>query len=313
MSGEPLVQVCGLHKRYGPVHAVRGLDFELQRGQVLGLLGANGAGKTSTLGMLAGVLAPSEGRVVIAGHDLRRSPLAAKARLGYLPETPPVFQDLTVDEYLHHCARLRGLTGRRLAAAVDAAKSRCGLADSGTRLLGNLSKGYRQRAGLAQAIVHAPDVVILDEPTAGLDPAQMRDLRQVIRALGREHAVILSTHVLPEAQTLCDRVQIMHEGRLALSAPMDALPGDDAGHRVRLRCSPGAGKVAALPMVDAAEEDVDGSLRVRVRGGEDGVVDFAAACAAAGWGLLELSPRRQSLEDLFISIACSDGAREPAA
>jgi len=308
MSGEPLVQVSGLHKRYGAVHAVRGLDLELGRGEVLGLLGANGAGKTTTMGMLAGVLAPSAGWVHIAGHDLLRHPLAAKARLGYLPESPPLFPELTVDEYLHHCARLRRVSRRGLAAAVSAARERCGLTQSGSRLLGNLSKGYRQRVGIAQAIVHQPDVVILDEPTSGLDPGQLRGIRALIRELGEHHAVIFSTHILPEVQSVCTRVHIIHDGVTALTAPMDQLPGDGGRYRVRLARPPTESAIAALAVVSAVSASQDGALSVTIADDDAAVARFSAACAEQGWGLLELTPTRRSLEDLFMSVCYADPA-----
>jgi len=308
MSSEPLLQVMDLHRHYGPVHAVRGLDFDLRRGQVLGLLGANGAGKSTTMAMLAGVLAPSAGRIRIAGHDLLEHPLAAKARLGYLPEFPPLFAELSVDEYLRHCARLRAVPRARLGDALAAAKARCGLEHSASRLLGNLSKGYRQRVGIAQAIVHDPDVLILDEPTSGLDPAQLRDIRALIRDLGTRHAVVLSTHVLPEAQAVCDSVQIIHQGRVALTASMNALPGDAGRHRLRLAHAPPAQVIGALDMVGAAALAGDGTLSVQVLGGDDGLARLAAACCAGGWGLLELTPQRRSLEEVFIAVACGDDA-----
>ena len=307
MSSAPVLQVADLHRHYGPVHAVRGLAFELHRGQVLGLLGANGAGKSTTMAMLAGVLAPSAGRIHIAGHDLRDEPLAAKARLGYLPEVPPLFPELSVDEYLRHCARLRAVPRARLGGAIAEVKARCGLAHSGSRLLGNLSKGYRQRVGIAQAIVHDPDLVILDEPSSGLDPAQLRDIRALIRELGEHHAVILSTHVLPEVQAVCDSVQIMHQGRLALAAPLHALPGDGERHRVRLAQPPPPDALCALDMVRSVTDLGDGVFTLALHDHENALARFAAACCASGWGLLELSPERRSLEELFIAVACRDG------
>ena len=305
MSGEPLVQVSELHRRYGTVHAVRGLSFELERGRVLGLLGANGAGKTSTMAMLAGVLAPTSGSIRIAGHDLRAAPLAAKARLGYLPESPPLFPELRVDEYLRHCTRLRGVRGPAVNAAVTRALERCGLAGSAGRLLGNLSKGYRQRVGIAQALVHDPDLVILDEPTAGLDPAQLREVRDLIRGLGEEHAVILSTHVLPEAQTLCDRVQIIDQGRSALSVDLDRLDEGD-NHRVRLARPPELDALRGLEPVAEAWADGGDAFRVRLSGGDAALAAFAGACSRQGWGLLELTPCRRSLEEVFIAVACGE-------
>lgn len=309
MSGEPLVQVSGLHRRFGPVHAVRGIDLTLRRGEVLGLLGANGAGKTTTLSMLAGVLAPSAGRVSIAGHDLLARPLAAKARLGYLPETPPLFPDLTVDEYLGHCVRLRGLPRRSRSAALGRAKARCGLEASGARLLGTLSKGYRQRVGIAQAIVHEPDVVILDEPTAGLDPGQLRGIRELIRELGSRHALILSSHVLPEVQSVCSRVQIIHHGASALETALDALPGEASRYRLRLARAPAAAELAALEMVREASVGADGTATVTVPGGDDALARLAAACVANGWGLLELRAQPRSLEDVFMAVCDGDPPR----
>jgi ABC-2 type transport system ATP-binding protein len=287
------------------VHAVRGLDFELRRGCVLGLLGANGAGKTSTMAMLAGVLAPTEGRIRIGGHDLLQAPLAAKARLGYLPETPPLFPELGVEEYLRHCARLRGIRGAALGAAVARVMERCGLLESRNRLLGNLSKGYRQRVGIAQAIVHEPDLVILDEPTSGLDPAQIRSVRELIRGLGEEHAVILSTHILPEAQSVCNRVQIIHQGQLVLGVDLDRLDPDDA-HRVRLSRAPTIEALQALDMVAGVDREDDGSFRVRLPGGDPVRARFADTCTARGWGLAELSPCGRSLEEIFIEVACGE-------
>lgn len=324
MSDEPLVQVSGLHKRYGAAHAVRGLNLTLQRGQILGLLGANGAGKTTTMAMLAGVLAPTSGSIVIAGHDLAKHPLAAKASLGYLPEAAPLYPELSVDEFLRHCAILRGVPRARVNAAVARSKSRCALTDTGQRLLGNLSKGYRQRVGIAQAIVHEPDLVILDEPTSGLDPAQLREIRSLIRELGAQHAVVISTHLLPEAQHVCDQVQIIHQGQLALSAPMDALPGAQDEYRVRLRdISNQEVPIAALQTLDMVANARAGQapanehrraapaadvLLVRLAQSDDCdqvLSAFSRECARRDWTLLELVALRPSLEDLFMATAYS--------
>ena len=307
-----LLQVSELHRWHGPVHAVRGLSFLACRGEVLGLLGANGAGKTTTLSMLAGVLAPSSGAVRVASHDLRTQPLRAKARLGYLPETPPLFPELTVDEYLLHCARLRGLRAGGARRAAAEARARCGLDDAGARLLGNLSKGYRQRAGIAQAIVHDPDLVILDEPTSGLDPAQIVEIRRLVRALGERHAVVLSTHILPDAQEVCDRVLIIHEGRIARDVALDAPPPPGGPHRVRLAHAPAPAALAALPMVEAvqavephtARGEPGSGFRLTLRADPGAPAALAERCVREGWGLLELRPERRSLEELFISAAC---------
>lgn len=191
---DELIRVEHLCRDYGDQRAVVDLSFRLHRGEILGLLGPNGAGKTSTLQMITGNLAPSAGRIVVAGHDLLDRPRKAKRNIGYLPETPPLHNDMPVAGFLRYCARLHEIPRRRCHRAVSSAMERCGLADAGDRLIGNLSKGYRQRVGIAQAIVHEPDVVVLDEPTVGLDPIQIREIRQLIRDLGKDRGVILSTH-----------------------------------------------------------------------------------------------------------------------
>ncbi|MDD5329836.1 MAG: ABC transporter ATP-binding protein [Sulfuricella sp.] len=212
-----------LSRNFGLRTAVRDVSLELRQGEVLGLLGPNGAGKTTTLQMLAGCLAPTAGAIEICGIDLLEQPRQAKALLGYLPETPPLYRELTVDEYLGLAARLRRVAKPFVAEAVESAKRRCGLTEVGKRLIGNLSKGFQQRVGIAQAIVHNPRVVILDEPTVGLDPIQIREIRSLVRELGREHSVILSTHILPEVESVCDRIQIMHQGQLVFSGNWEAL------------------------------------------------------------------------------------------
>ena len=217
------VSAKDLSRSYGSRSAVRNIGFELRQGEVLGLLGPNGAGKTTTLQMLAGCLAPSTGAIEICGINLLEHPREAKALLGYLPETPPLYRELSVDEYLRLAARLHRIPKNEIAAAVSKTKQRCGLSEVGKRLVGNLSKGYQQRVGIAQAIVHNPRVVILDEPTVGLDPIQIREIRSLIRELGGEHSVILSTHILPEVESVCDRIQIMNQGKLVFSGDMAEL------------------------------------------------------------------------------------------
>ncbi len=216
---DPALTICarGLSRRFGTHVAVKALDLDLRRGEVLGLLGPNGAGKTTTLQMLTGNLAPSAGEIRICSVDLLENPLAAKARIGYLPETPPLYRELNVREYLDLAARLHRVAKSRRAGAIDTAMARCGLADVGRKLIGALSKGYQQRVGIAQAIVHEPDVIILDEPTVGLDPNQILDIRALIRELGRAHSVILSTHILPEVEAVCDQVRIMNHGGVVFS------------------------------------------------------------------------------------------------
>lgn len=224
-----LVAATGLSRYYSEHCAVDRLDVQLHKGEVLGLLGPNGAGKSTTMQMLTGNLAPTAGEIRIRGIDLLDEPRKAKQQIGYLPEQPPVYRDLTVGEYLYYCARLRNVPAAQRKDAVERGSERCGLKDVGKRLIGNLSKGYRQRVGIAQAILHNPAVVILDEPTVGLDPIQIREIRRLIRELGQEHGIILSTHILPEVQAVCDRVQILNRGKTVFN---DTLQGVESLEQV---------------------------------------------------------------------------------
>ncbi|MEE9352441.1 MAG: ABC transporter ATP-binding protein, partial [Thiotrichaceae bacterium] len=223
MTKDVLVQASNLHRHYGRHHAVAGVSIRLHQGEVLGLLGPNGAGKSTTMQMLTGNIAPGRGQIIIAGIDLLDDPREAKQHIGYLPEQPPVYRDMTVLEYLRYCAKLHGLTSTRISSAVDFAMQRCGLTEVGKRLIGNLSKGFQQRTGIAQAILHQPSVVILDEPTVGLDPIQIKEIRKLIRELGNDHGVILSTHILPEVKMVCDRVQIITHGKTAFEDTLEGL------------------------------------------------------------------------------------------
>ncbi|MBA4142804.1 MAG: ABC transporter ATP-binding protein [Nitrosospira sp.] len=217
------ILVRGLCRYFGSRAAVHDINLELRRGEVLGFLGPNGAGKTTIMRMLTGTLAPSAGRIEICGIDLVDKPRDAKARMGYLPEVPPLYRELTVNEYLRLAARLHRVEKAEIRSAVVRAVERCGLGTTGKRLIGSLSKGYQQRVGIAQAIIHDPDVIILDEPTAGLDPNQIRDVRALIRELGAERSVIISTHILPEVESMCDRVQIVNAGRTVFDDTLGGL------------------------------------------------------------------------------------------
>lgn len=215
MSDAPItLEAHSLVRQFGKYGAVRGVSLHLRRGEVLGLLGHNGAGKSTTLQLLSGVLQPHSGRIEICGFDLAVEPERAKACIGFLPETPPLYRDMRVEAYLAYAAGLRRMPRKKMADALAETLRRCGLQDVRNKIIGTLSKGYQQRVGVAQAIIHNPEVVILDEPTVGLDPAQIRDIRNLIRELGDTRSVILSTHLLGEVENICDRVEIMHEGRL---------------------------------------------------------------------------------------------------
>ena len=260
---DALIEVENLSRYYQNHCAISHLSFTLKAGEVLGYLGPNGAGKSTTMQVISGNLAPTEGEVRIAGHDILEAPRAAKSQLGYLPEHPPVYRDASVDEYLKYCARLHRISRTQLPAAIARVKSQCGLEDVGERLIGNLSKGFKQRVGIAQAIIHDPPVVILDEPTVGLDPIQIREIRQLIRDLGSERSVILSTHILSEVQATCDRVQIIRAGELIYNASIESLThNQDISVAVALRSPPGLDELLAIDGVDHADMLSEGKFRI---------------------------------------------------
>lgn len=304
MNDRILLDATGLGRLFGERRAVRDVNLQVRRGEVLGLLGLNGAGKTTTVRMLCGTLAPSEGRILIDGLDLLEQPVQARARLGYLPEIPPVHPDTTVQEFLQYAAMVRRLPRGHWAAAVDRALQRCDLGGVRGRLIRNLSKGFRQRVGIAQAIVHEPALIVLDEPTAGLDPRQVSGIRELIRELRRDHAVVFSSHILPEVQSLCDRVTILHHGRQVYSGRPQ---GQGAQNRVRMRfrIAPSPALLAAVPGVEAVEQ-----------AGEQGIVLTLALDAALdailrqaverGWGVLELAPVRPTLEQIFLDLTTGE-------
>lgn len=311
MTTDTLIKVEHLYRDYSRLHAVKDISFSLHRGEVLGFLGPNGAGKSTTMQIISGNLAPTAGRVEINGFDILDKPKQAKASLGYLPEQPPLYKDLTVNEYLMYCARLNRIGKGQIAAAMDRARQRCGLVDVGKRLIGNLSRGYQQRVGIAQAIIHTPEVIILDEPTVGLDPIQIREIRKLIRELGKDHSVILSTHILPEVQTTCDRVLIINRGEIALE---DSLTGPDTrlqqdGLRVTLLHPPA---VEALQTIEGVErvEVIDANTFVLRCNDQFNNTDFANYAVNNNWGLAELSPQTRTLEQIFIDITCSEASPE---
>ncbi|MGQ0522945.1 MAG: ABC transporter ATP-binding protein [Betaproteobacteria bacterium] len=308
------VTLCahGLTRKFGAHTAVNNISIELKRGEVLGFLGPNGAGKTTTMQMLTGNLAPSSGAISICGVDLLDRPVAAKAKLGYLPEVPPLYRELTVDEYLLLAARLHRVERGARRAAVARVKARCGLTDVGGKLIGSLSKGYQQRVGIAQAIIHEPDVVILDEPTAGLDPNQIRHIRDLIRELGGERSVILSTHILPEVEAVCDQVQILHHGNLVYSDTISALERFHSGRTllVGLRSPPPENELAAINGVVSVEKDTDTLFRIQWSANTDPTDELVMRAVSAKWGLYQLSPAQTRLEDVFVHLTRSEGPAE---
>ncbi len=297
---QTLVRVTDLTRRFGRTLALSGVSLTLDRGEVLGLLGPNGAGKTTCLKILSGNLAPSAGKVEIAGLDLARRPVAAKRHLGYLPERPPLYPELRVDEYLGFCARLRRVRASRVRESVEESKRRCGLDDLGHRPIAALSKGFRQRLGIAQAILHRPRVLILDEPTDGLDPVQIREVRGLVRELARDCGVIFSSHILPEVQAVCDRVVILHQGRVVYG---DHLAADHSTLNWRLRLAPPADSAAlgALPCVEEATALKEDRFRAILKPGHS-PEDLARQAVEAGLGLKELVAERSDLERVFFDL-----------
>ena len=304
---DALIRARRLSRRYGRLVAVSEVDFAVFRGRIVGLLGPNGAGKSTLMQMLTGNLAPSDGGVTVGGVDLLHNPREAKAMIGYLPENPPVYRDATVTEYLRFCARLRGVRGRALSTAIASAQARCGLGQVGKRLISQLSKGYRQRVGIAQAIVHNPPVVILDEPTVGLDPIQIRDIRELIRRLGEQHVVIMSTHLLSEVQTVCSHVQMIRNGRLVFADSLAGLEDRLSPQRLVLRLASAPGDLTpliSLPGVLGVFDLADGGAQITLSHSGDAAIAarVAEAVVAAGWSLRALYPERISLEQVFIDL-----------
>jgi len=308
MHNDNLISVEHLYRRYAGLVAVRDVSFELRRGEVLGFLGPNGAGKTTTMQIITGNLAPTSGRILINGLDLLDRPRQAKGEIGYLPEQPPLYRELTVDEYLRFCARLNRLRRDTITAAVDRAKQRCGLEQVGRRLINNLSKGYQQRVGIAQAIIHSPAVVVLDEPTVGLDPIQIREIRELIRELGEEHGVILSTHILPEVQMTCDRVQIINRGQLVFSDHVDNLDRrmQSSSLILGLQQPPAQNILGALPGINDVQALDNHRFRLLHAAEANPAKAIAQQAVEQGWGLFELTPEHKTLEQIFVEITSSE-------
>jgi len=308
-AAEITVSAQGLSRRFGTHTAVNDIALELKRGEILGFLGPNGAGKTTTMQMLTGNLAPSAGSIKICGIDMIDRPSAAKAHIGYLPETPPLYRELTVGEYIDLAARLHRVEKSARAGAVGDALERCGLTGVSRKLVGTLSKGYQQRVGIAQAIVHRPDVVILDEPTVGLDPNQIREIRSLIRELGHDRSVILSTHILPEVESVCDRVVILHHGRSVFGDTIDGLKQFHGGRilRVGLRRPPAVEVIAAIPGVARAETDGTNEFRVSFDDGADPTETLVRRAVEESWGLFQLVPAQTSVEEVFVQLTRKDG------
>jgi len=316
-----MIEVTDLTKRYGTLTAVRGVSFSVPKGQVVGFLGPNGAGKTTTMKILTGYLAPTSGSAYVAGMDVTADPLPVLKRVGYLPAGNPLYGELRVEESLAFAAEMHGLRGAERDAAVDRSIEAVGLGDRRRQTNGTLSTGYRQRVGLAQALLHEPDVLILDEPTSGLDPNQQQDMRQLIRDLGRERTVILSTHILPEVEAVCDRALIIHRGVLVADGRVDEIRASRRSSvSLVLRASLEAARTGfvGLEGVEAVEvaaaDGAPGYVSVRLVGSADRDLCERAAARAIqhGFGLVRLSPETASLEEIFAELTSAAPAAEVA-
>jgi ABC-2 type transport system ATP-binding protein len=317
-----VIEVQHLTKRYGRVTAVDDVSFRVERGEILGFLGPNGAGKTTTMRILTGFMPATDGQAIVAGFNVFDQPIEAKRRTGYLPETPPLYPDMGVSEYLGFVAKIKGVPPNEQRQRIGYVMERTRIADMANRQCAKLSKGYRQRVGLASALIHNPDVLILDEPTAGLDPKQINETRQLIKELKGDHTIILSTHILPEVSQTCERVVIINKGRVVAVDTPDNLTARLRGSEtlyVQVDAA-GADATAALSRVPGVTNVVESDRRAGHVGyevvseqGHDIRRELARAVVNSGWGLLELRPMRLSLEDIFISLTTDETAAREAA
>ncbi|MDO8834326.1 MAG: ABC transporter ATP-binding protein [Vicinamibacterales bacterium] len=314
-----MIEVQHLTKHFGRFTAVDDVTFRVERGEILGFLGPNGAGKTTTMRVITGYLPPTDGKVVVAGFDVFDQPIEAKRRTGYLPETPPLYPDMTVREYLTFVARIKGVGSAERKARVESVMQRVWVADMADRHCGKLSKGYRQRVGLAQAIMHNPDVLVLDEPTAGLDPKQIIETRQLIKELAGTHTIVLSTHILPEVAQTCQRVVIINKGKVvAVDTPDNLTRRLQGAETMYLQIDSGGvdvtdalSRVAGVTGVHATERHGETSAwEVESVRGQDIRRELARTIVAQGWGLLELRPLRMSLEEIFLQVTTEEPAQK---
>ena len=321
-----MITVKALTRKYARTTAVNQISFSVDKGQIVGFLGPNGAGKTTTMRMLTCFLPPSSGTATVAGFDILDQSMEVRKRIGYLPETPPIYPEMATAEYLRFVGRLKGLRGAELEKRVDYVMGRCSVADVKAKQLGKLSKGYRQRVGLAQAIIHNPDVLILDEPTAGLDPKQINETRDLIKDLAGEHTIILSTHILPEVEQTCQQVIIINKGRVVATDSVANLQARARNAETMiLEVAPRDGSIQA-EQVQRKLEQVAGVSRVQIKDRRNGGFlletesrkgelvrgDLARAVIAGGWDLNELRPAAMSLEEVFLQLTGSDSAAQEA-
>jgi ABC-2 type transport system ATP-binding protein len=309
-----MIQVENLVKRYAGAEAVRGISFEVKPGEIVGFLGPNGAGKSSTMRILSGFMPATSGDVRIAGHDVFAESIEVRRKIGYMPENVPLYPDMRVDEFLKFRARLKGVRGARVKERVEEVKRQCNLVEVQGKIIGTLSKGYRQRVGLADALVHDPELLILDEPTIGLDPNQIRQVRELIKSLGGRHTVLLSTHILPEVEMTCSRVIILNKGRIEDDGAPEALTrrllaGSAVVIEVKASAELVRSTLGGIPDLDEIEtEETEGWCRAHIYAvkGTDLREAVAAAVLRAGWPLRELVRQKATLEDVFVELTHED-------
>lgn len=313
-----MIEVRELSKSYGPHLAIDRISFSVKKGEVVGFLGPNGAGKTTTMKIITGFMPPSSGVAKVAGFDVFDDPIEVKKRIGYLPETPPVYGEMTVESYLKFVARLKGVERSRVKTLVDRAIERTELGNVRHRLIQNLSKGYRQRVGISQALVSEPEVLILDEPTVGLDPRQVAEVRGLIKELAGDHTVILSTHILPEVQATCERIIIINKGRIVAEDTLESL-GRRMKSSVRVHLRVGTAKeglreqLLSVPGVHAVTNKNNETFEIDTDGSKDVAQQIAARVVSSGAGLVELREEAFNLEDVFLKLTTSEETQTGAA
>jgi ABC-2 type transport system ATP-binding protein len=308
------IEVQGLTKNYGPHRAIEGLSFRIQKGEVVGFLGPNGAGKTTTMRILTGFMPPTSGVAKVAGFDVFENPIEVKKRIGYLPETPPLYSEMTVEDYLSFVAELKGVEKSRRKQMVDRAIEKTVLGDVRKRLIQNLSKGFRQRVGISQALVSDPEILILDEPTVGLDPRQVAEVRQLIKELRGQHTIVLSTHILPEVQATCERIIIINKGKIVAEDSLESLSQKmakgRAASRVQIRVAQPQPQLAAqlrsLPGVLGVSNPVTDCFEIETDGRKETVQGLAASVVGSGAGLVEMREEAFNLEDVFLKLTTSE-------
>ena len=302
---ESIVKVEHLSHRYTVDWAIQDINFEVNRKGILGLLGSNGAGKSTTMNMICGVLNQTDGTVYINGIDTRKNSVEAKKNIGFLPQKPPLYSDHTVDEFLTFAAEMRLVDPKKIKQAVEMAKERCGIAHFSKRLIRNLSGGYQQRLGIAQAIVHSPKFVVLDEPTNGLDPNQILEIRKLVKEIAVDHAVLLSTHILSEVQAMCDDIKMIEHGHLVFAGTLEEFDNyvKPDTFIVKLDNPPEDEEILAIPGVVRLKHLDKNTLRVRFDKREDITEIVASACVNNGWGLCEITLERISLEEIFAQLS----------